>query len=318
MDFVNSIIDRLKSVKKISDSSVNVYVGNLKKINDGKPFGNFDFLQDVDAVLGKLTGKAESTKKNYLVSIVSILSLFPDVPELKALHDKYYGLMLHKKAEIDLKDVNDMSPKETKNWINWDDIKEKFKELETEVNSFYKKKSITEEQYTKLLAYVLLSLYVLVPPRRNKDYQLMYVVEKYTPDLDKEHNYYSINNKRMVFNVYKTAKKYGVFDTTVPKDLQTAIAKYLKHRDTILPVDDQDNKPLLLKYDGNGLSRSSDVTKLLNKIFGKKVGSSMIRHIYLTDKYGGVFDDSVKDAASMAHSVNEQRNYVKRKPVVQL
>jgi hypothetical protein len=166
--------------------------------------------------------------------------------------------------------------------------------------------------------YALLSLYVLVPPRRNKDYQLMYVVERFEPELEADRNYYDLRKNRFVFNNYKTAKRYGRFDLQDPVVLVKALKKYLKHRDNRLPADDRDNKPLLMKADGTALARSNDITKLLNKVFGKNIGSSMLRHIFLTDKYGDIFKASKEDSETMAHSLGEQRSYVKRQKEIKV
>jgi hypothetical protein len=318
MDFTNELINKLRNEKRISDSSINVYIGNLKKLNGGKVFGDFGFLENIDGVLTKLDKYKETTKKNYLVSIVSVLSLFPDVAKLKELHDKYYSLMLKKKEVVDKADNGEMTDKQAENWIDWDSVKDRYETLEKEIDSFYKKKTINEEQYNTLLVYALLSLYVLVPPRRNKDYQLMYVVERFEPELEADRNYYDLRKNRFVFNNYKTAKRYGRFDLQVPVVLVKALKKYLKHRDNRLPADDRDNKPLLMKADGTALARSNDITKLLNKVFGKNIGSSMLRHIFLTDKYGDIFKASKEDSETMAHSLGEQRSYVKRQKEIKV
>lgn len=312
-DFVNEVVDKLKTAKRISDNSINVYIGNLKKLNGNQPFDNFDFLENVDGVLEKIGKYKESTKKNYLVSIVSILSLFPNIDSIKKLHDKYYELMMKKKDDIEKADKGEMSEKQAENWIDWKDVETKYRGLETEVNGFYKKKIIDENQYNTLLTFALLSLYVLIAPRRNKDYQLMNVVDEFKPDMDSSKNYYDLSKKKFIFNNYKTSKKYGRFDRAVPRPLVSALAKYLKHRDTKIAVDDRNDKPLLLKADGNPLVRSNDITKLLNKVFGKNIGSSMLRHIFLTDKYGDLFKESKADSENMAHSIDEQRKYVKSK-----
>jgi len=309
MDFVNNIIEKIKKVKKISDSSIAVYIGNLKKLNSNKPFGDFSFLEDVPLVLEKISKYKESTKKNYLVSIVSVLSLFLDNPTIKTLHDKYYSLMLNKKEEIDKADIGEMSEKQSENWINWDEVKKKYSELNSEVDGFYKKKTIDDNQYNTLLAFALLSLYVLIPPRRNKDYQLMRVVNAFTTEYDNNYNYYNLAMKRFVFNNYKTARKYGRFDQPVTAALQKALNKYLKHREQRLNVDDLDNQPLLIKADGTPLNKSNDITRLLNKVFGKSIGSSMLRHIFITDKYGDLFKATKNDSDSMGHSLEEQRKY---------
>lgn len=60
--------------------------------------------------------------------------------------------------------------------------------------------------------YVVVALYSLFPPRRNKDFVNMKVVPKLPKDLEPETNYLVGSNKRreFVFNSYKTRKTYGV------------------------------------------------------------------------------------------------------------
>jgi len=65
---------------------------------------------------------------------------------------------------------------------------------------------------------------------------------------------------------------------------------------------------LLVEASGEPLVAVNAITRILNKIFGKKVGSSMLRHIFVTDKYGGVKKEQIKDALAMGHSVAEQQN----------
>jgi hypothetical protein len=314
---LQGVIDKLKEKKKLSDSSVDVYIRNLKKLNNDKPFNSFDFLKDVDVVLAKLSKYKETTKRNYLISIVSVISLFCDDIAIKEVHDKYYNLMMKKKEEITKKDEEGiMTETQADNWITWDQVKEKYKELETRVNTFYKKKNISPDDYIVLLAYAVLSCYVLIPPRRNKDYQLMNVVTSFDTELDKDHNYLDLTKKKFIFNNYKTSKKYGRYDMNIPNPLMKALKKYLKHRDLKFAVDDVNNHPLLIKPDGKPMNKSNDITKVLNKVFGVHIGSSMLRHIFVTDKYGDILKKSANDAKDMAHSVDEQRLYIKEKLVV--
>jgi hypothetical protein len=65
-------------------------------------------------------------------------------------------------------------------------------------------------------------------------------------------------------------------------------------------------------YDGKPLSQVNAITRILNKTFGKKVGSSMLRHIYLSSKYGKVVDEMKEDANAMSHSVDMQKDYIKK------
>jgi hypothetical protein len=68
----------------------------------------------------------------------------------------------------------------------------------------------------------------------------------------------------------------------------------------------------LVYADGSPLTAVNSITRILNKVFGRKIGSSMIRHIYLSSKYADVKDEQKEDAIAMGHSVAEQQNtYVK-------
>jgi len=56
---------------------------------------------------------------------------------------------------------------------------------------------------------------------------------------------------------------------------------------------------------------TNGITRILNKIFDKKIGSSMLRHIFLSDNLGEVVKNQEQLANDMAHSVRMQRAYIK-------
>ena len=68
----------------------------------------------------------------------------------------------------------------------------------------------------------------------------------------------------------------------------------------------------LVKPDGTPLTAVNAITRLLNKLFGKRVGSSMLRHSYLSQKYGTVLEEMKQDAQMMAHSDGVQRTYIRK------
>jgi hypothetical protein len=73
------------------------------------------------------------------------------------------------------------------------------------------------------------------------------------------------------------------------------------------------NIPFLVDYNGVPLTKINDMTRILNKIFGKKIGSSMLRSIYLTSKYGNVKQEQEKDSILMSHSTKTQdETYIKK------
>jgi hypothetical protein len=65
--------------------------------------------------------------------------------------------------------------------------------------------------------------------------------------------------------------------------------------------------------DGEAIDKSGDITKILNKIFGRNVGSSMLRNIYLTSKYGTMMQELKDDTSHMGISVDAaSETYIKK------
>ena len=106
-------------------------------------------------------------------------------------------------------------------------------------------------------------------------------------------------------NEYKTSKKYGEKKIEISEDLLKPLRKWLRHNDSDY---------LLVNTKGEPLN-SNGITKVLNRIGlrfrGKPFGSSILRHSYLSHKYGGVSEDKEQDAEMMGHSVAQQEDYVK-------
>ena len=137
----------------------------------------------------------------------------------------------------------------------------------------------------------------------------------------KEHNYLDLSKKDFVFNSYKTSSKYGTQRIAITDDLWKVLSKYFKHhklvgirklnKQFVLNSND-DNDMFLISRNGSALDKVNSITRILNKVFDKAIGSSMLRHIYLTGKYGEVLENQTKDASDMAHSEAMQKDYIKK------
>ena len=57
---------------------------------------------------------------------------------------------------------------------------------------------------------------------------------------------------------------------------------------------------------------SPQVTKAFNKLFGKKTSTNLLRHSYLTGKYGKLQEEMVNDSKEMSHSPATQALYIKK------
>ena len=280
---------------RISDSSKKLYTHNLKKLNDGNEIKNLNFLKKTELIEEKLNKLKPNTMRSYLISIVSVLK---NRDKYKKTKDFYYKKMMDMNST--LRDNTDKTQKEENNWLTQEEINEKFNDLYKIVDEINNKRKLKAGQYDKLLDCLILGLYVTMPPRRNLDYVKMVVGEDGD---DKELNYY--HNGVMYFNRYKTSKTYNQQTAEVPDELMKVIKLYMKFKP-------KDTNWFLINNKGNNIDTSVEMTRRLQNIFGRKISSSMLRKIYLTDKYSDNAEGLKADASKMATSVNTiNNNYIK-------
>eukprot|EP01051_Picozoa_sp_SAG22_P003576 SAG22_NODE_176_length_16162_cov_30.625910_9_plen_204_part_00 len=121
-------------------------------------------------------------------------------------------------------------------------------------------------------------------------------------------------NSFFVLNEYKTRKKYGEKKVDIKDpEIITSLKIWLKHRPTQTDS---------LFYDtGRDFSvpaNSASITKILlgaskRLLDGKSVGSSLIRHMYLSSKYADTVQEMEKDADLMGHSPGVQQTVYTKK-----
>lgn len=302
-----SINEQLKDKlinNNLTESSVNLYLRNIKKLNDDNEVKNFKFLEDIESIKNKISKYKDNTQRAYLISIVSVLNCYKTIKKYESLYKKYYKLMRDKADEIKQKPTEDMSDKQKEHWISLDDLKGKLNKLKDDIDMFKNNKSINENSYNKLLKYLIGNLYILNSPRRNADYQYMKILINDDDKDDKDFNFLDLRKGEFIFNKYKTQKKYGQQVIKINPELLDIIKLYLKFRpgtkDNYFLVD-FNNKPLLTV---------NSITRILNGI-NKGLGSSLIRHIYITDKFGNVEKEQEDVAYKMGHSKMTQLDYIK-------
>lgn len=255
--------------KGVSAPTIKLYLFQLRQLN-GEPLQDIEFLKDVTKNLERLSKYKTNTIRTKLIAIVAALKCL-DHPDL-----------LKEYTEI-VKKINDNTDNTTKsetqkeNWMNKTEVMDLWKKYDEEVATFANKRKIDEKQKKTLLQFMILSLYTLISPRRNKDFYLMKIVKKITPDLSDEFNYLDLKTRSFYFNNYKTKKVYAEQIEQIPDPLWNVIKIYLKFHskecDWFLCIDD---KPL---------PHSNSITLILNSIFGKKVGCSMLRNIFMSDSF---------------------------------
>jgi hypothetical protein len=312
-EFMLHLAKQLIAERKIAESSANAYIKVLYALNERKPFKNLTFLKATDGVGKRISEYAESTQRSILACVTSVLSLFKDKPTFKKPYLHYYDEMMSRaKVSKEVESKNEKTEKQETNWLSWQDVEKHRTELREKVDKFAKSKILTPSEYDSLLQYVVLALYTEVQPRRNQDYLDMFVTKKWTEAMPKDKNYLDLSTKKFVFHKYKTAKKYGVQTEEIPDSLWTSLSLFLKHHPVWKVVANRKTPvKLLVSHGSEPIVAVNAITRLLNRIFGKKVGSSMLRHIYLSDKYGDTLTEMKKDSEAMGHSLGTQKAYVK-------
>ena len=299
-----SIGDQLRDSRpNLSDSSVRTYSSLLRSLYrklDGDDIPNIDYREFFTT--GKTPSKVlallapiEPSKRKTVLSALTVLC------HSGSACDKYRAQMLEdsEKAREALgsEEKNDRQKAE---WMDWDQIVSIHNQLAKETAPLFSKTDPSMADFSRMQDYVLLSLYVLQPPRRSEDYTLMRL-RGGAKKKDDAQNY--IDGKRFRFNKWKTS---AISDGPQYVDISPKMSALLNKWKKV------NNYEWLLVNPRNGTSMStSDLTKRLNRITGKKISSNMLRHIYLSHTYDR--EKMEKLAQDMGHSVNEAVNVYAKK-----
>ena len=320
-EFMLQLAKKLVDERKVAESTANAYVRTLYQLNGKAPYKNLTFLKNTEGVTKHLEGYADSTRRAVLGAVVGVLLLFKDKPTFKKTFNFYHDLMTEKNKvarEEEAKAPNVKTEKQKDNWLSWEEITKRRGEITEDLSKFVNNKTLTAPQFERLLQSLVLALYTEIQPRRNQDYLDMYIVKKWTDKMPTDKNYFDVATGKFVFNKYKTSKKYGSQTAELPETLLAEVHLFLRHHPLWKGVAKRKTDPvkLLVQHDGTPLVAVNAITRILNRIFGKKIGSSMLRHIYISDKYkeaDAIEQERKKDAEAMGHSVGVQKAvYFKR------
>ena len=295
----------LKDARDLADVTASQYIRILYKLNSDRPFNNLAWLKSVESVEMRLQEYAESTQAGMLSTIVSALTLMNQKSSYKKIFAYWYNRMMDKNTEQKNKDTSQMSATQEKNWLSWDVILSHEKRLQEEAEKIVKQKILSTADWNTLLSYMVLSLYTKFSPRRNQDYQFMKVVKTEKQATNMDFNYYIMDKHEFIFNKYKTAKIHGEQRFEVPANLVAVIDLYLKKH----PGISKGPYFFLVSQDDVALPSVNSITRILNRIFGKNVGTTMLRHIYLSSKYDVA--EMNEDAERMGHTSGVQHDYMK-------
>jgi hypothetical protein len=303
---MSKIFDTIKKNKpSSSDNTINQHVSKLKKLQTLFDSDNFDFLDNPEQVTEKLSNLKPYTIRNYYNSIIVFLGTeHKTYQQYSKLRDE-----LNKQYE-DEQATGKISEKQKDNFISMEALETMIAKILRDVKPIIKKQELTTADINLLRGYTIFSILVRIPTRNDQSDMILIGKRQYNKltEEDKQKNNYLVSEKtsmKFIYNVYKTSKNYGENIIDVPKDLEKILRMYIrkmkyKNGDNIFPISRNTLTQLLIK--------------LSTKYIGKRVGSTMIRKIYLSSKYGDTVKSMKEDASNMGHSTTlAQKVYIKEK-----
>jgi integrase len=272
---------------------------NLAKKVDIEINNKDDVVKHLNKIMTYLKDNLPANKrKTYLASLVVLFD--GDKDDMKTVEHIRSLMLKDIKQTKDEDEKMEMSENQKDNWMDWTDILERYNGLEKSIQHLYKLEKLNKEQLKQLQMYTILSLYTLIPPRRSLDY-----IELKFRNIDKAEDNY-ITKDEIVFNKYKTAKIYGETKVKIPKKLKTILDKFIKFRGEL-----NDKEYLFFDNNGNKLNQTK-LNNILVNFFDKKIGPSMLRHIYLSHYLKNVPQGVFETAKDMGHSVEQAIKYKKK------
>jgi integrase len=303
----SKLCKQIMEKRNIKEQSCMTYLSSLRKIRneiDGKrdDMNSTKFLHDHEEVMSAINSEAKlTTRKNRITAVLVALQSDDKVDkdlvekyqsELDTLNDKYI-LFLRKQKKTKTQE---------KNWIEYEQLIDIVNKIGDEVKfegiPGAAVNGLDKNELRLLQDYVMMRTYLQFPLRN--DFAEMTVVSqsKYRkiPKVEREKSNYLVKDKGKLFfqiNAFKNKSKLGSKRFEISQKLSKLIKLWLKH-----------NKSgyFLVKTDMKRAMIPNDITKAFNRIFnkradGKKISTSMLRHIIISYETRGEKTLSEKDGA---------------------
>lgn len=292
----------LKNRPNIAQSTLKTYMSSIRNV--GKKIGvELKTIKDIvkhnEEIFNSLTDSNLNDRKTKLSAFIVALddkhnSISKEVDEIISTYRD--RVKVDKAKNIERETNQELTESQKKNYIPWNEVKIVYKKLKIEAEPLFKLDQLNVAQFQKLQNFVLLSLYVLIEPRRSLDYTA-FKIKNVNKEID---NYLLKKGKKtfFVFNQYKNSGRIGPQTIDIPNSLRNIIVKWSeKNQFDYLLV--------------NSLGKTIGQSKLndyLNQIFNKRIGSSMLRHIYLTHKFGNIDLNDLKEVTHNMGSSDIERS----------
>ena len=279
-----------------SPKTIALYKKHLDELQTEFDSSGMNFLKNTKDVIAYIEGlsKSYASKKLYYAVLVSTLrDMKSKTKLLREAEDTYRAKMMEYNSKLaEQAQEQIMSPREEKIWLNWEEILEAYKRLEAaNLNS----KNIYRD-------YVILSLYILLPPTR-ADWSPVRIV--CPEDLAPSGNQMVVADKiTFVLSEYKTSKTHGVQRIELPTGLEAIIRHWLT-LETSGWLFSNGDAPATESW------LSHRVRAIFKRLTGKAVGINILRHSYISWVRQGEIPIIQQQAMAkaMCHSVSQSVLY---------
>lgn len=288
----------------ISQQSIKSYENSIKKLRKlNIDVDNRPSIENMIIVFDK-ENIPHTTQMHYIVSLIWHYKQQSEIDEeyLKDLRCKMNELKTKIKSFYD---ENVLTKKEQQNYLSWDKIVDVYSDIKKDMNK-------SQSDY---INFVILSMYILFPPRRILDFCQMkvvfgeYVIYDELQNTHDEFNYYIYDKSLWIFNNYKTMRikkngniMYKQQHFTICQELNDILKNYIDVFNITGKMFDIKDKAFIVR---------------LNKIFenacDKSISVDLLRHSYIMNiDFNKITEKQRKDIADkMGHSVNIQMVYRK-------
>jgi len=299
----------------VKDTSLKIYVNNVNNLknmmSEGNENTNENWFDDKEKVIKKLNDKDLNftTVRNYLNAILMYLYVLNDEDETKGMHDDLIKSYEYERDKLNLQydEMNASSiwsDNQEKNMISKKELDDVITQIGQEIKDMKLKQTLITnvKQKTLLQAYLVLNIHRTLPIRNELADCLVMRKREFNKVIENHKNtknFLIIEKNRMYFsfNAYKTAKIYKERVIEIPPHLKKIIRFYLR----FFPGEEH----LLCKWDKTAIG-SNNLSQLLTKQFKKRIGKSvsttLLRKLYLSDKYLPIKDEMAADANILGHS----------------
>ena len=318
MDFnLQEIEQSIRQYKtNLKDASVKLYMISIRRAKEINGSTNMDFIKDPKLINKMLSdfiplGSKEKTKytsvRNTLIALTVYIESINKEYQYNDIIQEYKKIINdYNKQYSDEQKDGKLKGRQIANMINKEELDTLIKTLDQHVAMYKKKKEIIKlntKELSDIRAWILFHILKEIPTRLDYDQMKLISQREYNTlkkknELTKNYIVSSRGLYKFSFNDYKTNKIYGENVISMNKPLKLKINLYLK-------LNDYKVGDIIFPLTRNAMSNL--LTKTSDKIIKKKVSVQILRKFYISEKYGGVSQEQIKDAQVMGHDLSVQQ-----------